>query len=236
MSSIYIYNDLGVSKESLKQILEILKSFLKKYKLKILSAEDIKSSKWISDASLLVMPGGADLPYTRKLNGLGNTIISRYISAGGKYLGICAGAYYGCSSIEFGVGTKLEIIGDRELKFFDGKAIGPVFGKYSYKDNSGATPAEVVIDHIGELPIFLNGGCYLSDGDCKVIATYSKLNLPAIISVKNNNVILSGVHFEYNPTTMDCDDQYLSKVIRKLLPFENKRRQLVQYIFELLNL
>jgi biotin--protein ligase len=212
------------------------KSFLKNYQIKTISAAQLKVENWTNDGVLLIMPGGADLPYTGKLNGKGNAIISEYIATGGKYLGICAGAYYGSSSIEFGVGTKLEVVGDRELKLFNGKAIGPAFGKYSYLDNSGAIPAQVVVDPVGELLIFFNGGCYFSAGDCKVISTYSQLNLPAIISVKNNNVILSGVHFEYDPTTLDCSDQYLSLVAQVLLPVEHFRKQLVKYILDLLQL
>ncbi len=234
MKSIYIYNNLGVSEESLKQTLGMFESFLGNYQIKIIS--EITAEDWILDAALLVMPGGADIPYTRKLNGLGNAIINNYINAGGKYLGICAGAYYGTSAIEFGVGTKFEVVGRRELKLFNGKAIGPVFGRYSDLDNSGAIPAQITVDGIDNFPVFFNGGCYFSTGDCCVIATYSELNLSSIISIKNNRVILSGVHFEYNPSILDCTDKYLSEIAEKLLPFENQRIKLVKYILKLLDL
>ena len=213
----------------------MLRSFTK-YQVKIISALELKAEYWTDDAALLIIGGGADIYYTRKLNGQGNTVIKRYIDNGGKYLGICAGAYYACNAIEFAVRTKLELIGDRELKLFNGKAIGPLFNKYSYQDNSGATPAIVQVNRIGTLPIFFNGGCYFSNGDCKVIAHYSELNLPAIISVKNDHVILSGVHFEYDPVTMDYSDIYLSKVAKVLLPAEILRQTLVCHIFHLLQL
>lgn len=235
MQSIYIYNDLGVSSESLTQTLQMLRSFTE-YQVKTISAAQLKVENWTNDAALFIIPGGADIYYTRKLNGQGNAIIKQYIDDGGKYLGICAGAYYASSAIEFGVGTKLELIGDRELKLFNGKAIGPLFNQYSYQDNSGATAVMVEVKDIGTLPIFFNGGCYFSGCDYKVIAHYSELNLPAIISVKNDHVILSGVHFEYDPTILDYTDIYLSKVAKKLLPAEHLRQQLLQHILYLLKL
>ena len=235
MQSIYIYNDLGVSKESLTQTLHMLRSFTE-YQVKTISAAQLKVENWTNDAALFIIPGGADIYYTRKLNGQGNAIIRQYIDDGGKYLGICAGAYYASSAIEFGVGTKLELIGDRELKLFNGKAIGPLFNQYSYQDNSGATPATVQVNGIGSMPIFFNGGCYFSSGDCKIIANYSELNLPAIISVKNHHVILSGVHFEYDPTMLDYKDIYLSKIAKILSPVEALRRKLVKHILYLLKL
>jgi glutamine amidotransferase-like uncharacterized protein len=47
--------------------------------------------------------------------------------AGGSYLGLCAGAYYGSSRVVFEPGTPLEVIGDRELAFFPGIARGAAY-------------------------------------------------------------------------------------------------------------
>ena len=85
--------------------------FLKdSFHIKTISAKELKLGLWTEDAALFIMPGGADIPYTRKLNGKGNQIIKNYLANGGKYLGICAGSYYGSSSIEFAAGTKTEVI------------------------------------------------------------------------------------------------------------------------------
>jgi biotin--protein ligase len=40
-----------------------------------LTAAELLDGSWASEAALLVMPGGADLPYCNRLNGRGNTII-----------------------------------------------------------------------------------------------------------------------------------------------------------------
>lgn len=90
-------------------------------------AQDILDGILNSNIDLFVMPGGADLYYCEKLNGDGNKFIRRYVEQGGAYLGICAGAYYACSAIEWAKGTTQEICGARELGFAEGTAIGPVY-------------------------------------------------------------------------------------------------------------
>jgi glutamine amidotransferase-like uncharacterized protein len=52
---------------------------------------------------------------------------AEFVSQGGGYLGLCAGAYYACARVEFEPGTRLEVVGDRELAFFPGIAQGAAF-------------------------------------------------------------------------------------------------------------
>lgn len=49
-----------------------------------------------------------------------------YVERGGAYMGICAGAYYGCSEVQFEPGTALQVFGQRELAFWPGAAQGAV--------------------------------------------------------------------------------------------------------------
>jgi biotin--protein ligase len=91
---------------------------------------------------MLVMPGGADLPYCRHLNGAGNQLISNFVKVqGGAYLGLCAGAYYGCSRVEFEVGSEIEVVGDRELGFYPGTARGSIYPGFDYQSEKGARAA-----------------------------------------------------------------------------------------------
>lgn len=46
------------------------------------------------------------------------------MSEGGSYLGLCAGAYYAASQVQFEPGSALQVVGDRELGFFRGIARG----------------------------------------------------------------------------------------------------------------
>ena len=127
---IVIYRDEGVSQGTLSSTVSMFKSIRGEYDLNFITAEEIqKCSLSPSETELIVIPGGADLPYQEKLEGLGNENIRKYLDQGGKYLGICAGAYYASHSIEFGVGSQnTPIIANRELGITNYKCIGPIFG------------------------------------------------------------------------------------------------------------
>lgn len=60
------------------------------------------------------------------------------MEGGGTYLGFCAGAYYACSTVQFEMGTSLEVKGQRELAFFPGVAVGSVAPGFDYRNESGA--------------------------------------------------------------------------------------------------
>src|ERR1700722_9520522 len=92
---IYVYAGPGVSQESLFQTMSKLDLLLNNhYSIGTISPKQIIESSWENETTLLVIPGGADLPYTRSLNGDGNKKIRSYVEQGGTFLGICAGSYY----------------------------------------------------------------------------------------------------------------------------------------------
>lgn len=156
--------------------------------------------------STLIMPGGRDKPYHAHLQGSPNQKIRQFVEDGGTYLGICAGAYYGCKLVEFDKGFPLEVFEERELSFFNGSAIGPAYGKgtFEYGTEKGARLAKLGMkDKI--FHVYYNGGPYFS-GDftnVKILARYLDLpeRPPAIIECKvgKGRAILSGVHLEYSP-------------------------------------
>lgn len=87
---------------------------------RIRAAEICASDAWHARTALLAFPGGADAPYAARLDGAGNASIRRYLEAGGALLGVCAGAYYACSRIDF----EQTMAAPRELALFDGVARG----------------------------------------------------------------------------------------------------------------
>ena len=91
------------------------------------------------------MPGGADLPFCKLLNGRGNDLIRRYVEGGGAYLGLCAGGYYGSSRCEFELGSALEVVGLRELGFFPGIARGAAFDGFEYATENGTRAAHLLL-------------------------------------------------------------------------------------------
>ncbi|KIE04942.1 Biotin-protein ligase [Candidatus Jidaibacter acanthamoeba] len=223
-NTVYVYHDEGVSDESLLHTISTLKTILpSSYIVNKINANEVIEYKWTNKAALFVMPGGADLPYVKKLNGKGNKNIKNYVSNGGSYLGICAGAYYASAYVEFDQGGELEVLGDRELAFFPGKSIGSILAKYNYKNNSGsrASKLHITLDNVKETVTYYNGGGYFADANkypnITVIGYYEN-NLPSIIHIayEKGNVILSGVHFEYKPSLFDANDPYLKDILPAL--------------------
>ena len=78
------------------------------------------SGHWVSTAALLAIGGGFDTGYLRALQAEGIQLIRDYVEGGGRYLGICAGAYLACCDIEFDKGGDLEVCGPRNLMFYPG--------------------------------------------------------------------------------------------------------------------
>lgn len=240
---IYVYSDEGVSDESLTHTMSTFKTILRKYDVKTIDAQQVKNGLWSKNAALFVMPGGADSPYAKKLNGYGNNIIKKYVMDGGAFLGICAGAYYGSSYVEFDKNGSLEILGNRELVFFRGKSIGPVLAPYDYKTQSGSRAAKihVILDNPLDVLVFYNGGGFFEDAEqysnTKVIGIYEN-NLPAIILVHygKGRVLLSGVHFEYDPFLLSDNDQHIKKIIDPLNKYNDSRKELFNYLMKIIGI
>lgn len=144
----------------------------------------------------LIIPGGADLYYCEKLNGAGNAAIRAYVEDGGCYLGICAGAYYGCTSLYWNDGA---ISGLRELNFIDAQAIGPITDLLQDGDIEQswyAAPTLQWNDQSFKALYAAGPGFKLREG-VDVIAMYEKYG-PAVIgkAVGAGYVILSSPHIE----------------------------------------
>lgn len=194
-----------------------------------LSAKDLIYSPWDEKASMLIMPGGRDRPYMEALRGLGNAKIGRFVQKGGVYLGICAGAYYGASKIEFEKGSLEEIVEARELKFFEGCAKGPVFhhGSYTYRSPACAKAAKLAAQG-GEFSAYYHGGCtFLGDlGKTLVLARYKELPglPPAVIAcpVGEGTAILSGVHLEVSSHHLRTEEGHLKASLQESESFREK--------------
>ncbi|HPF78620.1 MAG TPA: BPL-N domain-containing protein [Alphaproteobacteria bacterium] len=203
--NIYIYSDEGVGAFSLTAV----RDYFSSEKITLVTAEDIVKSGIPSDVDVFVMPGGADRPYMKKLNGAGNQKIKEYVKNGGVYLGICAGAYYGCDAIEFQKDTPHAICEDRELSLFNGTAVGcipDIASRYDLTLNSASITNMEIDNHAH--PVFYWGGCYFVPNDkaeFKIYSSYAESDgrPPAIISCRYGEglAILSGVHFEVSEKT-----------------------------------
>lgn len=241
---IYIYQDEGVSSQALHHVMHTLKAVLpSSFIITTIDAKGVIKNDWSRDAVLLVMPGGADLPYAKKLNGIGNDYIKHYVQSGGSYLGMCAGAYYAASYIEFDKNGSLEVVGARELAFFEGKMIGPILASYDYKTERGARAAKInlSLSKVKEATVYYNGGGYFEHANTiknSTVIGFYKNQQPAIISIHygQGHVVLSGVHFEYDAALLDAQDPYLEKIIPELQSSNQNRLILVNEILKELHL
>ncbi len=227
---IAIYLDEGVSREGVnilfKRLRESNRAFFP------ISSKEIKAGK-LESASLFILGGGRDLPYHRKLKGEGTKKIRTFVENGGHYLGICAGAYFGSAEVDFDRGFSLEVLGKRELSFFPGKAIGPAYGKntFRYQSYKGAKAAKIQPVHAPFFYSYYNGGCYFEgaaqNASTKILARYEDLeDKPAAIiecPIGKGKAILSGIHLEYSFNDFSLTNRELKKIYPKIQETERTR-------------
>lgn len=190
--NIVIYRDEGVGEFGLQCLAE----FFRDHDVWFCTAESVIDGRVLDMADLFVMPGGADLPYCKKLNGAGNENLRAYVEEGGLYLGICAGAYYACRAIEYHKGRADEICQKRELSLIDGTAVGslPELAPFYDQTLNSAAILTLALDDGRAARALYHGGCtFRLREKVDVLAAYTD-GRPAI--VRKDNVILSGVHFE----------------------------------------
>ena len=199
--TILIYKDNGVSIPSYLSTQWMLMGL--PYSITSINAEQLTHSDWEHNTAAIFFPGGRDIPYHDALQGKANERIRQFVENGGHYYGICAGAYYGSKTIEFEKGLPNEVLASRELQFFEGKAIGTIFGPFSYGSECGACKTEITLGNESH-SIYYNGGCYFeiepNQTGVEVVGSYKEHhNQAAIIQceVGKGQATLSGVHYEF---------------------------------------
>jgi len=209
-----------------RHVLYSLRRFLSpNYAVLTVTGDVLIKEPWANTCALLVIPGGADLPYCRTLNGEGNRRIRQFVQNGGAYLGFCAGGYYGSSRCEFELGNpSMEVVGDRELQFYPGICRGPAFPGFQYNSEEGTRAAELSVEkhafaNGGALPSvfrsYANGGSVFVDAPkyrdrgVEILAHYTEHlyvksgeGAAAVIYRRfgQGSVILTGPHPEYGPS------------------------------------
>lgn len=209
--SIAIYNDIGVSTDSVNALRDYFNN-----NGRCVSGADLQKKETFKDIKLLIMPGGRSLPFYEQLGASGNNNIRHFVEQGGCYLGLCAGAYYASHKTIFAKNLPLELLLPGELNFFKESAIGPVFAEdeFSYNTEKGAQLVDIVWHDGKKESVYFNGGCYFENAqhnkNTKILAVYAENNKSAIIEcvAGKGRAILSGVHPEL--TSEKCFDAFLS--------------------------
>lgn len=115
---VFVYSGPGVSPLSLSHTLLTLSlQLLPHYTVQPITAAVLATEPWEPTCALLVIPGGRDLPFVEELSVKTKVTrrIAEFVQEGGRYLGICAGAYFGASEVKFDVGGNKEVVGKRDL-------------------------------------------------------------------------------------------------------------------------
>ena len=176
--NVLVYTGDGAGPDPVHFTLRTLKSFLgHRYAVREITPELLKTEPWEGKTALLVFPGGRDMPFVRDMSGIGDKRIKNWVLNGGRYLGFCAGGYFGSSRCEFEPGTKMEVIGDRELKFYPGTCRGAVYPGFEYNSHNGARAVEISVNKSAfervnpegaaklkkKFRVYFNGGGYFVD-------------------------------------------------------------------------
>lgn len=118
---VLVYAGPGVSPLSLSHTLLTLRLLLLPHYTVQPAAPDLLAHQpWEPSCALLVVPGGRDLPYVDELTDKRPVTarIKEYVQQGGRFLGICAGAYFASAEVRFDVGGGMEVAGKRDLVRF----------------------------------------------------------------------------------------------------------------------
>ena len=203
MKTIALYIDDGASFETLLRELSREMDHSRARAVPVM-AEDLLTPDALNGIDTLVMSGGADLPFCAKLDGAGNHAIKDFVEAGGTYLGICAGGYYGCRTVAFHEGRPDEVSGPRELAFVDARAVGSLTEIGPAYDLTIASASAASLDWpgIGMLKGYYHGGPRFDlapTAEADIFATYSDVGgAPAGVgcAVGEGKTVLIGVHLE----------------------------------------
>lgn len=162
---------------------------------------DIRAGK-LDDLNTLIMPGGASSRIAKELNGEGNQILKKFIEKGGVYLGICGGAYYVASEVEFRYKTR-PLEREHELSLHP-KVKGPRGESFKEEISYGHF---VDIKKDGEIKpciAFYHGGADYKSLDTsslenfEVLFRYAVDDSPAVFCFKHGKglVVLSSIHID----------------------------------------
>ncbi len=208
-----VYAGEGAGPESTRLLLDALPAAIPAIaRAEQISADELLAGGWERQCRVLVFPGGADLPWCRDLNGAGVARIRQFVSNGGTYFGVCAGAYFGSAELSFTADDGSQIAGRRELGFFPGRAVGPLRElASSFDPDDRATgalipislqPAEVTLRafYWGGPEFVVETGLGPSSGGWRVLARYPTGKIAAVrCGHGEGRAVLCGVHPEMAP-------------------------------------
>ena len=178
MSNVLVYSGPGVSSSALHHTLKTLETILPTYDVKTVDARTLALDPWQQVTSLVVLPGGRDLPYVEELGRAYKRAdktfrayeqLRHYVEhLGGRFWAICAGAYYASAHCSFELGSPIQVDGARPfLRFFPGTCRGTVYPGFVYESDRGARIVDLQLSKPDADPwrCHYNGGGAFMDAD-----------------------------------------------------------------------
>lgn len=232
-ATIMVYADEGTGALSLLQLIKALKQHYPQANIQRINRQSLLEGV-LKRASLLIMPGGRDLVYHLELAKEGAQHIQEFVYNGGRYLGICAGGYFGSRLVRFGIGHGNVLLSARRLQFFKGEAIGPALGSAPYEFSSlehcKVMSMIACCNHLEPLSwAYYNAGCYFEDTpteagpEWKPLLSYAgcskdfKERYAAVECwPKNGYALLCGIHPEYHFSRMPTKAPHSGQLICSL--------------------
>lgn len=261
---VYIYDGEGGKTISCNLLQSSLERCLcpKSHIVARISPAQIKKGDWQHDCAAIILGGGYDLGFIKALGPSGVKMLRDFVMNGGTYIGFCAGGYFGCDFIEFDKSGKLEVCGERHLKFYPGKCIGPVVPGFQYDTEKGldAMPIKCRFPQSAGsggdflFQAYVNGGGYFAPypASCMVqyphiqhvetLASYVSLpGQPAAMvrcQVGGNGgiAVLTGPHPEFSAYELDPSDADLQKHLTALRRHDIMREKCLTLLLQSANL
>ncbi len=199
-------------------------------------ASDVLAGSLSEEAVAFVLPGGADRPYLRKLGDAGAREIRRFVMAGGRFFGSCAGGYYAARRITFDA-PGFAVREPRPLDFFPGTAAGPVPGLAPpFRDHpSAASVVDVTGDFGTACSLYWGGFSLKTDGpdDCS-IARYDMngQSAAAACDVGDGRAVICGFHPEVTAKDLATLDGASAQLVEQLERAEATRNNCFAAIWQ----
>jgi len=243
MSTVLIYDDLGVDYQSPQGLIDGFKEILDpSIKVERVSAQTLRSQGWEKDTCALVFGAGTPSIWDESLGTEGRKNIRDFVAVhGGAYFGACSAAMFVAEQSQFG-----PMIKKRGIDFFPGKAIGPLKPVENYRDIAAASAEKVTFTFENTSLtgcLYNQGGCYFEPSiydaeNIQVIATYEDSKPAAVFcKVGKGRAFLMGPHVEFSPKPLyHIPDPRIVNLARVLRSQESFRKAIFKGIATLLRL
>lgn len=237
MSQALVYADKGVCVPSADALAGQLKLLLDpSVVIRKVDGEYLRRSNWEDKTVVLAMGGGSCRQWDEQLQPEGIEKIQRYVNGGGKYIGLCAGAYFASAESRFKTMEK-----NRPLAFFPGRAIGPLVDSDDYLSVHAARVAEVHFKMKGAEEsgaLYYQGGCLFDvekdSVEVEIMSRYHGLGKAAAVfcRVGKGCAFLDGTHpeFEWSVSLGEGAEKDYRRLVEKLSAQEEFRRKVWEVI------